>query len=109
MDALQAQKLFDMYKNRWTVDTSYRMVGQVRMNSKTLDFAVRWFLFFFSLIIINGYWLFNDFNQPHVNFKGGGLPVKTGSLFPPPVHILRGRSHYRFLDPSLKRGDFLGC
>ncbi len=61
VDASQAQKLFDVYKNRWTVDTSYRMVGQVRMNSKTLDFAVRWFLFFFSLIIINGYWLFNDF------------------------------------------------
>ncbi len=61
VDASQAQKLFDVYKNRWTVDTSYRMVGQVRMNTKTLDYAVRWFLFFFSLIIINGYWLFNDF------------------------------------------------
>lgn len=57
----QAQKLFDMYENRWTVDTSYRMVGQVRMNTASVNYAVRWFLFFFGLLIKNCYWLFNDF------------------------------------------------
>jgi len=61
VDASQAKTLFDKYQNRWTVDTSYRQVGEVRMNSKTLDFAVRWFLFFFSLLLLNIYWLFNNF------------------------------------------------
>jgi len=61
VDASQAKKLFDFYENRWTVDTSYRMIGQVRMNTKTTNFAVRWFLFLFGLLIKNGYWLFNDF------------------------------------------------
>lgn len=57
----QAQKLFDLYENRWTVDTSYRMVGQTRMNTASINYAVRWFLFFFGLLMKNGYWLFNDF------------------------------------------------
>lgn len=61
VDASQAEKLFDLYENRWTVDTSYRMVGEVRMNSKTLNYTVRWFLFFFGILIKNGYWLFNSF------------------------------------------------
>ncbi len=60
IEASQAKTLFDQYENRWTVDTSYRMVGQVRMNSKTVEYAVRWFLFLFSVLILNGYWLFND-------------------------------------------------
>ncbi len=64
IEASQAKTLFDQYENRWTVDTSYRMVGQVRMNSKTVEYAVRWFLFLFSVLILNGYWLFND------NIKG---------------------------------------
>ena len=59
VDASQAEKLFEMYSNRWTIETSYRMVGQVRMNSKSLDYGVRWFLFFFGALIKNGYWLFN--------------------------------------------------
>jgi hypothetical protein len=61
IDASQAEKLFDLYENRWTVDTSYRMLGEVRMNSKTLSYTVRWFLFFFGILIKNGYWLFNGF------------------------------------------------
>ncbi|MGD2249754.1 MAG: transposase [Candidatus Methanofastidiosia archaeon] len=60
VSADQAKTLFDKYENRWTVDTSYRMVGQVRMNAKTVNYVVRWFLFFFGLLIKNGYWLFND-------------------------------------------------
>ena len=65
IDASQAEKLFDMYENRWTVDTSYRMVGEVRMNSKTLNYTVRWFLFFFSVLMKNGYWLFNGFLEQY--------------------------------------------
>jgi IS4 transposase len=60
VDASQAEHLFELYKNRWTVDTSYRMVGEVRMNTKTLDYRVRWVLFFLSVLLMNGYWLFND-------------------------------------------------
>jgi hypothetical protein len=60
VSADMAEKLFDMYENRWTVDTSYRMVGQVRMNSASVNFTVRWFLFFFGLLMKNGYWLFNN-------------------------------------------------
>lgn len=56
----QAQTLFDLYRNRWTVDTSYRLVGQVRMKTASVNYTVRWFLFFFGLLMKNGYWLFND-------------------------------------------------
>ena len=86
VDASQAEALFKKYKNRWTVDTSYRMLGEVRMNSKSLNYSVRWFLFFFSILMKNSYWLFNGFLEEYndhvtlVTFTEIFIEV-TGALF----------------------------
>lgn len=59
VDKSQAEKLFDLYGNRWTVETSYRMLGEVRTKTTTKNYAVRWFFVLFGLLIRNGYYLFN--------------------------------------------------
>lgn len=59
VEVSEAEKLFDLYRNRWTVDTSYRMVGEVRTKTTSVNYAVRFFFFLISLLIMNGYWLFN--------------------------------------------------
>jgi hypothetical protein len=85
IDTSEAKILFKLYENRWVVDTSYRMNGQVRMNTKTTNYAVRWFLFFFGLLLKNGYWLFNDFIRSYddvtlITFVELFIEV-TGALF----------------------------
>jgi hypothetical protein len=59
VDVEQVEKLCELYRNRWTVETSYRMLGEVRTKTTCKDFSVRWFFVLFGLLIRNGYYLFN--------------------------------------------------
>jgi IS4 transposase len=60
IDVSQAETLFDLYKNRWSIETSYSMLGEVRAKTTSVTYRVRWFLVLFGLLLRNGYYLFND-------------------------------------------------
>ena len=60
VDVSQADNLFDLYGNRWSIETSYSMLGEVRTKTASVTYAVRWFLVLFGLLLRNGYYLFND-------------------------------------------------
>jgi hypothetical protein len=60
VDVKDAEKLFDLYGNRWTVETSYRMLGEVRTKTTCKVYSVRWFFVLFGLLVRNGYYLFNE-------------------------------------------------
>ncbi|MBU7031942.1 MAG: hypothetical protein HXS53_05395 [Theionarchaea archaeon] len=55
-----AKKLCELYRNRWTVETSYWMLGEVRTKTTSKIYSVRWFFVLFGLLVRNGYNLFND-------------------------------------------------
>lgn len=59
IDISQAETLFDLYRNRWSIEPSYRMLGEVRTKTASVNYAVRWFLVLFGLLLRNDY-LFND-------------------------------------------------
>jgi len=54
------EKLCKLYGNRWTIETSYRMLGEVRTKTTCKIYSVRWFFVLFGLLVRNGYYLFND-------------------------------------------------
>jgi hypothetical protein len=60
IEVSQAETLFDLYGNRWSIETSYSMLGEVRVKTASVTYAVRWFCVLFGLLLRNGYYLFND-------------------------------------------------
>ncbi len=64
-----AEKLCDLYKNRFTIETSYRMLGEVRTKTTSHDYSVRWFFVLFGLLIRNGYFLFNDITNKIIHIS----------------------------------------
>jgi IS4 transposase len=54
------EELVELYRNRWTIETSYRMMHDVRARTCSKNFAFRWFLVLFGLLVRNGYYLFNE-------------------------------------------------
>lgn len=60
IEVSQAETLLDLYGNRWSIETSYSMLGDVRTKTTTRNYAVRWFLVLFGSLLRNGYYLFND-------------------------------------------------
>ena len=51
IDVSQAETLFDLYKNRWSIETSYSMLGEVRAKTTSVNYRVRWFLVLFGLLL----------------------------------------------------------
>lgn len=60
IEVSQAQTLFDLYRNRWSIETSYSMLGEVRVKTASVTYRVRWFCVLLGLLLRNGYYLFND-------------------------------------------------
>jgi len=48
------EHLAELYRNRWTIETSYRMTYDVRARTCSKNFAFRWFLVLFGLLVRNG-------------------------------------------------------
>ena len=71
VDEKNAEKLAEFYRNRWTVETSYRMLAEVRARTCSKNFALRWFLVLFGLLVRNGYYLFNEIviHYGHITLK----------------------------------------
>lgn len=45
------EQLVELYRNRWTIETSYRMTHDVRARTCSKNFAFRWFLVVFGLLV----------------------------------------------------------
>jgi hypothetical protein len=71
VDKSQVEKLCELYRNGWTVETSYRMLGEIRTKTTSHNYAARWFFVLFGLLVRNGYYLFNDIAEGiiHVSLK----------------------------------------
>ena len=71
VDEKTAEKLAEFYRNRWTVETSYRMLGEVRARTCSKNFSLRWFLVMFGLLVRNGYYLLNEIiiHYGHITLK----------------------------------------
>lgn len=71
VDEKNAEKLAEFYRNRWTIETSYRGLEEVRARTCSKNFSLRWFLVLFGLLVRNGYYLFNEaiIHYGHITLK----------------------------------------
>ena len=71
VDEKNAEKLAEFYRNRWTIETSYSMLSEVRARTCSKNFSLRWFLVLFGLLVRNGYYLCNEtiIHYGHVTLK----------------------------------------
>lgn len=71
VDEKNCEQLVELYRNRWTIETSYRMTHAVRARTCSKNFAFRWFLVLFGLLVRNGYYLYNEIiiHYGHVTLK----------------------------------------
>ncbi len=85
VDEKNAEKLAEFYRNRWTVETSYRGLAEVRARTCSKNFALRWFFVLFGLLVRNGYYLFNEviIHYGHITLKTFAelmSEIKLGSI-----------------------------
>lgn len=65
------EQLVELYRNRWVIETSYRMLSEVKARTCSKNFGFRWFLVLFGLLVRNGYYLMNEIviDYGHVTLK----------------------------------------
>ena len=51
--------LTDGYRQRWSIETSHRMIHDKRAKTCSKNFSYRWFLVLFSMLVRNAYYLLN--------------------------------------------------
>ena len=71
VDEKNAEKLAEFYRNRWTIETSYSMLSEVRARTCSRNFSLRWFFVLFGLLVRNGYYLCNEviIHYGHITLK----------------------------------------
>ncbi|MEM3101723.1 MAG: transposase [Candidatus Nitrosotenuis sp.] len=62
-----ANKLLDMYRNRWGIETSYRVIEQFMPQTTSKAYVIRLFYFLFAVWMYNLWIIFN------INLQGYGV------------------------------------
>ena len=51
--------LVEGYRQRWSIETSHRMIHDMRARTTSKNFSFRWFLVLFAMLVRNAYYLLN--------------------------------------------------
>jgi hypothetical protein len=60
------KRILKLYKKRWGIETSYRMIGQFFAKTTTDDYAVRVWYFVLAILLYNVWVLLNARVKDHV-------------------------------------------
>ena len=76
-----ANKMFELYRKRWGIETSYRMKNIFRTRTTSKNYQVRLFFFLFSVCLYNLWVLVNAFVEAFVFGKALKKPYLTAKIF----------------------------
>ncbi|MGH2637951.1 MAG: transposase [Rhabdochlamydiaceae bacterium] len=55
-----SQKILDLYKDRWAIETGYRMYNQFLMKTTSGNYIIRLFYFLFACLMYNAWVIYNN-------------------------------------------------
>lgn len=74
--------LVEGYRQRWSIETSHRMIHEMRARTCSKNFGFRWFLVLFAMLVRNAYYLLNEIITEfgHITLKTFAELIKEEKL-----------------------------
>ncbi len=76
----ESETILRLYKDRWAIETGYRMYNQFLMKTTSRNYTIRLFYFLFACLMYNAWVLYNAQTEQSIVPNAKGLEIWVGPL-----------------------------